>query len=107
MSWRAPEWKTLATRMASVLLPATAAATPAQRSVPSRFAHLFWNEDTAQLDVERNGTMIAERILGSGDAEAIAWVRAAIAPSHLRRVRGLRNISPRVAALADALAGRS
>ena len=107
LSWRSSEWKTLATPMSSVLLPAPAAAAPAQRSVPSRFAHLFWNEDTAQLDVERNGTMIAERILGSGDAEAIAWVRAAIAPSHLRRVRGLRNIPPRVVALADALAGES
>jgi len=105
LSWRSSEWRTLATRMASVLLPAPVAATPAQRSVPSRFAHLFWNEDTTQLDVERNGTMIAERILGSGDAEAIAWVRSAIAASHLRRVRGLRNVAPRVVALADALAG--
>jgi len=49
--------------------------------------------------------LIAERILGSCDAEAIAWAGGAIAPSSLGRVRGLRNISPRVAALADALAG--
>ena len=105
LNWRAPEWKTLAAMVPRVRLPAPEAAAPAQRSVPSRFAHLFWNEVTAQLDIERDGTMIAERILRSGDAEAISWVARAVAPSHLRRVRGLRNIPSRVAALADALAG--
>lgn len=105
LNWRAPEWRALATTVARVLLPAPVTPMPAQRSVPSRFAHLFWNEDTAQLDVERDGTMIADRVLRSGDAEAIAWAGRAIAPSSLRRVGGLRNVPPRVVALAEALAG--
>lgn len=105
LCWRAPGWKAVAPIVARVVLPAPGKRAPRQRSVPSRFAHLFWNEDTAQLDVDRNGTMIAERILGSGDAEAIAWAGSAISPSSLRRVRGMRNIPPRVVALADALAG--
>jgi len=105
LNWRASEWRTLATLVAKVVLPAPKAQARRQRSVPSRFAHLLWNEDTAELDVARDGTMIAERILGSSDAEAIAWAGAAIRPSSLRRVRGLRNVPARVAALADALAG--
>lgn len=105
LNWRAPEWRALSTMLAKVVLPALATPAPKQRSVPSRFAHLFWNEDTAELDVARDGTMIAERILGSSDAEAIAWAAGAIPPTSLRRVRGLRNVDSRVAALADALAG--
>lgn len=105
LSWRAPGWRAVAPIVAGVVLPAPGKRAPRQRSVPSRFAHLFWNEDTAQLDIDRNGTMIAERILASGDAEAIAWAGSALSPSSLRRVRGLRNIPPRVVALADALAG--
>lgn len=105
LNWRAPEWRALSTMVARVVLPAPAAPARSQRSVPSRFAHLFWNEDTTELDVVRDGTMIAERILGSSDAEAIAWASGAIPASSLRRVRGLRNVAPQVAALADALAG--
>lgn len=105
LNWRASEWRILSTLVAKVVLPTPATQARNQRSVPSRFAHLFWNEDTAALDVTRDGTMIAERILGSGDAEAIAWAGGAIAPWSLRRVGGLRNIPPRVAALAEALAG--
>lgn len=105
LNWRARPWRVVAPLVAGVLLPAPTCSAPRQRSVPSRFAHLFWNEDTAHLDVERDGTMIAERILRSNDTEAIAWAGGAIPPASLRRVRGLRNIPPRVAALADALAG--
>jgi len=105
LCWHTPEWRSLAPVMARVVLPAPRQSAPRQRSVPSRFAHLFWNEDTAKLDVERDGTMIAERILRSNDTEAIAWARGAILPASLHRVRGLRNVPPRVAALADALAG--
>lgn len=105
VNWHAPDWRALSTIVARVLLPAPAAPARSQRSVPSRFAHLFWNEDTAELDVVRDGTMIAERILGSSDAEAIVWASRAIPSSSLRRVRGLRNVAPQVAALADALAG--
>ncbi len=105
LSWRSPLWRALAPVIARVVLPSPRQPAPRQRSVPSRFAHLFWNEDTAHLDVERDGTMIAERILRSNDAEAIAWAGGAIPPASLRKVRGLRNIPPRVADLADALAG--
>lgn len=104
VAWRSPAWRTLSAAMAEVILAAPRTEPPSQRSVPSRFAHLFWNEDTEKLDVERDGTLIAERILSSYDAQAIAWAARAISPAHLRRVRGLRNVSPRVAGLADALA---
>lgn len=105
LDWRSPAWRAIATAIAAVELPAPAAAPRRQRSVPSRLAHLFWNEDTSRLDVERHGVMIADRILRSGDAEAIAWAGSAIQPADLRRVRGLRNTPPRVVALGDALAG--
>jgi len=104
LNWRSPEWRGIAGSVAGVVLPVAAARAPSQRSVPSRFAHLFWNEDIGQLDVKRDGVMIADRILRSADAEAIAWAAGAIPAASLRRVRGLRNIPPRVTALADALA---
>jgi len=97
-------WRKLSAAMTEVILADPKTEPPSQASVPSRFAHLFWNEDTGKLDVERDGTLIAERILSSYDAQAIAWAARAISPAHLRRVSGLRNISPRVAGLADALA---
>lgn len=106
VAWRSPAWRRLAPAMAGVILADPSTEPPSQRSVPLRFAHLFWNEDTEKLDVERDGTLIAERILSSYDAQAIAWAARAISPAHLRRLRGLRNVSPRVAGLADALAAR-
>ncbi len=105
VNWRSPEWRKVATAVGAVVLPEGQARPRRQRSVPSRFAHLFWNEDTSQLDVERDGVTIAERILGSSDAEAISWAAAAVPPACLRRVKDLRNVAPEVAALADALAG--
>jgi hypothetical protein len=105
VSWQSPGWRAIARSIAAVVLPAPTARPRRQRTVPSRFAHLFWNEDTGRLDVERDGVMIADRILRSADAEAIAWAAGAISAASLRRVRELRNIPPRVAALADALAG--
>ncbi|MGH9224739.1 MAG: hypothetical protein ACRD2W_13405 [Acidimicrobiales bacterium] len=105
INWRSPEWKALARAVSAVVLPAAKTRPRKQRTVPSRFAHVFWNVDTSRLDVERDGVMIADRILRSSDAEAIAWAGAAIPPASLRRVKGLRNVPPRVAALADALAG--
>ncbi|MGH9156090.1 MAG: hypothetical protein ACRD1K_09730 [Acidimicrobiales bacterium] len=105
INWWSPEWKALATAVPAVVLPASKARPRRQRTVPSRFAHLFWNEDTGSLELERDGVMIAERILRSSDVEAIAWAAAAIPPESLRRVKGLRNVPARVAALAEALAG--
>jgi len=104
LNWRSPEWRRIAKATGSVVLPQPHAHPRLQRSVPSRFAHLFWNEDTSHLDVERDGVTIAERILSSTDAEAIAWAARTIPAPCLRRVNSLRNISPEVAALADALA---
>lgn len=104
LNWRSPEWRAIAPGVAEVVLPEASSRAPKRRSVPSRFAHLFWNEDTAQLNVERDGTLIADRILQSADAEAIAWVGHAIPPAKLRRVRQLRRVPPDVAALAGSLA---
>ena len=72
--------------------------------MPARLAHVFWNEDLSQLDVERDAVLIAGRILRAEDPEAIAWMSRALPPGAIERASRSRGLDPRRARLGRLLA---
>lgn len=102
---RSPRWTRLAPVLSSVLLPKGAGGRrPSRASVPARFGHLFWNEDVRALDPRRHGRFIAERVLGSTDTQALAWLADAVSADDILAASRARGTSPRTAGLARALA---
>src|SRR6266542_4967098 len=80
--WGSPEWLAVASDIGRCVLP-TARRIARPRRVPRRLGHLFWNVDLAELDVERDGRFIADRILRHDDPQALAWMAVTLRPSDI------------------------
>ncbi len=102
--WGSPEWLAVASDIGRCVLP-TARRIARPRRVPRRLGHLFWNVDLAELDVERDGRFIADRILRHDDPQALAWMAVTLRPSDIEAATHGRGLSRRRAAFGRALAG--
>lgn len=99
----APDWASLAPRLAAVRLPAGREPRRPSR-LPSRLRHLFWNADPSRLDLRAHGGYVAERLLSSHDLDGLAWgARALTAPDWDEAARN-RGLSAQERALAHNLA---
>jgi excisionase family DNA binding protein len=76
------QWARLAACVATTVPPQQHTEVRA-RSVPRRFWHLFWNAQPLRLDLERDATFIATRMLLSGDVAAQAWALSVLPPAAL------------------------
>lgn len=102
-------WPTLAaalqtTRRPGADSPARAEQTTEGQRVPRRLAHVFWNEDLAMLDLDRNGPLIARRILQAKDPQALAWAVTHLLARDWERTAEARGLDRRDVALAGILA---
>ena len=96
INWSSPAWRSLECDVRLTILPARVAADHASSSPPKYLDHLFWNVDRSSLNLERDGTFIALRILGSFDLQGLSWLASgAISKQNLRRATRARGISPR------------
>jgi DNA-binding MarR family transcriptional regulator len=104
---RSERWLELAPLLSEVR-PARQAQT-AQRRVPPRLRHLFWNTAPSQLDVPNGGPYIARRLLSTMDFDGLAWGAANLPPADWERAAKARGLDASVRALAHNLAqaGRS
>jgi excisionase family DNA binding protein len=106
--WTEPAWLGAAATVGQATLPVE--REPRQRRwaptrrVPSRLAHLLWNEDLAALDAERDAVLLADRILRSEDPEAHVWMMERLPASAILRATRTRNLDPRRASLGRLLA---
>lgn len=99
----APDWASLAPRLAAVRLPAGGEPRRPSR-LPARLRHLFWNADPSRLDLRAHGGYVAERLLSSHDLDGLAWgARALTAPDWNQAARN-RGLSAQDRALARNLA---
>jgi hypothetical protein len=99
----APEWATLAPRLAAVRLPARRDPGRPGR-LPARLRHLFWNADPSRLDLHAHGGYIAERLLSSHDLDGLAWGAHALTASDWEQAARNRGLSDPERALARNLA---
>lgn len=102
--WRSKSWVDLAATVGTVELPASPGAPRHTSQVPSRLAHVFWNEDVRALDIDRHGVLIADRILRSDDPEALAWMASVLPAEAIRRATASRALDRRRARLGSVLA---
>lgn len=107
--WTAPQWLTVAGVVGQATLPTSEGSMPphrdrGRRRVPARLAHVFWNEDLARLDVDRDAVLIADRVLRSDDPEAHAWMLEELPASAILAATRTRNLDPRRAGLGRLLA---
>ncbi|HEV8650013.1 MAG TPA: helix-turn-helix domain-containing protein [Actinomycetes bacterium] len=102
--WQSPEWLAVAATVSTAVLPQRPRTDPLPRRVPARLAHVFWNEDLARLDVERDAVLIAGRILRADDPEATAWMSQTLPRDAIERASRSRGLDPRRARLGQLLA---
>ena len=107
-SWRcvfaSPAYQSAAGALRRVVLPRPGGRLTPTRTVPARFAHLFWNQDVARLHTETAGVMIAKRILTSNDPTALRWLSTSVSPHDVAKAASGRGVSPSQAAAGRALA---
>lgn len=88
----------------SVVLPAVTTKAVGRR-VPKRLDHLFWNLNRLALDTDRDGKLIANRLLSSDDTEGLGFLATgAIPPAELSRAAATSGIDPSLAAMARNIA---
>jgi DNA-binding Lrp family transcriptional regulator len=107
--WTGPAWLGVAATVGQATLPAGSESrrhrtAPRRQRVPSRLAHLLWNEDLSTLDVERDAALLADRILRSEDPEAHVWMMQRLPAGAILRATRSRNLDPRRASLGRLLA---
>lgn len=102
--WSAAPWQRVASQVGGVSLPARTETRAHDVRVPSRLAHRFWNTDMRELIVEDHAVLIAGRILGSNDPEALAWMVRNVPSEAIERATRRRGMDPRSAALGRVLA---
>jgi excisionase family DNA binding protein len=106
--WTGPAWLGAAAAVGQATLPVEREARRHRaargRRVPSRLAHLLWNEDLAALDAERDAVLLADRILRSEDPEAHVWMVEQLPASAILRATRTRNLDRRRASLGRLLA---
>jgi hypothetical protein len=99
-----PAYQSAAGALRRVILPRPGGRLTPTQTVPSRFAHLFWNQDVARLHTATAGVMIAKRILTSNDPTALRWLSTSVSPHDVAKAASGRGVSPRQAAAGRALA---
>jgi excisionase family DNA binding protein len=107
--WTGPAWLGAAAAVGQATLPSKREprrrrAAPTPRRVPSRLAHLLWNEDLRALDAERHAVLLADRILRSEDPEAHVWMMERLPASAILKATRTRNLDRRRASLGRLLA---
>jgi MarR family len=107
--WDAPPWHAVAplvrraaARLAPVPSPGPGASGTTR--VPARFAHVFWNEDLAKLDLAKDAVLVADRILRSEDPEAHAWMLATLPAEAIEAATRTRGLDARRARLGELFA---
>jgi MarR family len=105
--WRAnvahPRWPAIDTVLDRVRRPERRRC--ADRYVPRRLRHLFWNTARDQLDLSRAGPYIARRLLLTMDLQGLAWGSQALAASDWEEAARGRGLDARARRLAQNLAG--
>lgn len=79
----------------------------ADRRVPRRLRHVFWNTAESQLDVDRAGAYIARRLLLTMDIQGLAWGAQALAADDWNQAAHARGLDPKARQLARNLAQAS
>ena len=106
--WTGPAWLEAAAAVGQATLPVERAprprVAPPRRRVPSRLAHLLWNEDLAALDAEKDAVLLADRILRSEDPEAHVWMVEHLPADAILKATRTRNLDRRRASLGRLLA---
>jgi hypothetical protein len=100
----APEWPSLAPRLANLRLPARRHELRNPGRLPARLRHLFWNADPSQLDLDAHGGYIAERLLSSHDLDGIGWGASALTARDWDQAARNRGLTSAERALAHNLA---
>lgn len=99
----APEWPSLAPRLAAVR-PADGRVPRRPGRVPDRLRHVFWNADPSRLDPHAHGGYIAERLLSTHDLDGLAWGARSLTVRDWEQAARNRGLSPQERALARNLA---
>ena len=99
----APQWASLAPRLATVRLP-VGRERRRPRRVPARLRHLFWNADPSRLELDAHGGYIAERLLSSHDLDGLAWGARALTAQDWEQAARNRGLPAEEKALARNLA---
>ncbi len=47
----------------------------AEKDIPRRFHHLFWDADPKAIDLRANARYVIERVLELGDVNAFSWLQ--------------------------------
>jgi hypothetical protein len=110
--WRAnvqhPRWQGLDSVLARVERPARLGRRKsAERRVPQRLRHLFWNTADSQLDLGHAAPYIARRLLRTMDLQGLAWGAQALSPADWEQAAQARGLDPKVKRLARNLAAAS
>jgi hypothetical protein len=100
----APEWPSLAPRLANLRPPARQHEPRNPGRLPARLRHLFWNADPSRLDLDAHGGYIAERLLSSHDLDGIAWAASALTAHDWDQAACNRGLTAAERALAHNLA---
>jgi DNA-binding Lrp family transcriptional regulator len=100
-------WQKVAARVRKTVLPATKKAPVTGRRLPSRFGHVFWNADLQKIDLKRDATYVAGRILASNDTQALAWMARALPTRAIVKASQVRGMTQENRALARNLARKS
>lgn len=46
-----------------------------ERRVPGKYHFLFWDADPRNIDLKKNARYVIERVLETGDLDALGWVQ--------------------------------
>lgn len=98
-----PRWQSVRSAVAETILPVVATTDMSVR-IPRYLAHLFWNIDLGRVEVRRNSSYIAARLMMSQDPQAFAWAAGNLSRSDLDSVAAVRGVEPRTATLAQNMA---
>ena len=91
---RGAEWRSIAERIRTAVVPHAGRRPPAPMRVPRRLWHHFWNGSPATVEFPRDENYVAARLLRSDDPQAVAWAAtrmSAAAIAHVSRLRGVSN----------------
>lgn len=74
--------------------------TSTPRPLPSELHHLFWNANVADLNPQKDGSYLAERLLQAPDLRAWNWALTNLSRDDVEMALGRRGVDDRTRALA-------
>lgn len=101
---QSPQWREIAPALEQVSPPRRSRR--ADKVVPPRLRHLFWNTAASQLRLESSGPYIARRLLTRMDLEGLAWGAKNLRPDDWDQAARGRGFDEATRALARNLAGQ-